>query len=123
MSEGGASDGEDAAPDVDGDATDGPSMEEKDDARDAMRDGYYDNMVADNFNNMVGTFYSKRKFPSRERGRISDAKDERGLHGDRLSTFSFLLNQPALIKRNNPPLVSPEDDVGESSPDDATAAT
>ena len=120
MSEGGASDGEDAAPDVDGDATDGPSMEEKDDARDAMRDGYYDNMVADNFNNMVGTFYSKLKFPSRERGRISDAKDERGLHGDRLSTVSFSSNQPALIKRNNPPLVSPEDDVDESSPDDAT---
>jgi len=41
------------------------------------------------------------------------------LHGDRLSTFSFSSNQPALIKRNNPPVV-PEDYVDESSSDDAT---
>ncbi|KAL3759074.1 hypothetical protein ACHAWU_008683 [Discostella pseudostelligera] len=53
-----------------------------------------DTMLADNFNSMVGTFYSKQKFPSREKGKVSDDMDELGLHSDRLSTFSFSSSQP-----------------------------
>jgi hypothetical protein len=110
--------GIDAIDDVDGDdAPDGGDAAD-DDARGAAagrRGKRYDDVAADNFNNMVGTFYSKRKFPSRERGRISDARDERGLHGDRLSTFSFSSSQP-VPKKNT---VVPEEEyfAGESSDD------
>ena len=106
---------DDAIDDVDGDdAPDGGDAAADDDARGAAvgrRGRHYDDVAADNFNNMVGTFYSKRKFPSRERDRISDARDERGLHGDRLSTFSFSSSQP-VPKKNT--VVPEEDFAGES---------
>ncbi len=70
-------------------------------------------MVADNFNNMVGTFHSQHKFPSRERGRTSHAKDERGLHGDRLLTFLFSSNRPAPRKN----AFVPEDSTDNKSTD------
>jgi len=51
-------------------------------------------LAADNFMNAVGINYSKRSsFPSREINEVSDEKDEEGLHGDRLSTFSFSTSQ------------------------------
>jgi len=51
-------------------------------------------LAADNFMNAVGINYSKRtSFPSREINEVSDEKDEKGLHGDRLSTFSFSASQ------------------------------
>ena len=51
-------------------------------------------LAADNFMNAVGINYSKRtSFPSREINEVSDEKDEKGLHGDRLSTFSFSTSQ------------------------------
>lgn len=59
--------------------------------------GYdYDNndMIVDNFMGMASINYSQRKeFPSREKDIVSDEVDERGLHSDRLSTFSFSSNQ------------------------------
>jgi len=51
-------------------------------------------LAADNFMNAVGINYSKRaSFPSREINEVSDEKDEEGLHGDRLTTFSFSTSQ------------------------------
>jgi len=109
-----SSGGFDAIDDVDGDDAPDGGDDADDDARGAVGRGKrYDDMAVDNFNNMVGTFYSKLKFPSRERDRISDARDERGLHGDRLSTFSFSSSQPQVPKKNT---VVPEDYyAGESS--------
>ncbi len=103
------------------DAAGCPSMEGvtrhstgKDNARSAVRGGYYDNMVADNFNNIVGTIYSKQKFPSREKDRISDAKDERGLHSDRLLTFSFSSSQPMPKKNTLVPNKYAAESLGEA---------
>lgn len=51
---------------------------------------------------MVGTCYSKRpSFPRRETDPISDAMDERGLHSDRLSTFSFSSSTPPTTSTKN----------------------
>jgi sugar (pentulose or hexulose) kinase len=72
-------------------------------------------MPADDFNSMVGTFYSKQKFPSREKGKFADDIDEMGLHGDRLSTFSFSSSQPKLKTTSNP--LPPMSDV-DAEPDE-----
>lgn len=54
---------------------------------------------------MVGTFYSKQStFPNRDKQQISDAKDEKGQHTDRLSTFSLssMNNKtPKQLKKKN----------------------
>lgn len=79
-------------------------------------DGVNNAMLVDDFNSMVGTFYSKQKFPSREKRKFVDDTDEKGLHGDRLSTFSFSSVQPKL-KTTTPSPTDEDDDVG-AVPDD-----
>ena len=79
-------------------------------------------LAADNFMNAVGINYSKKtSFPSREINEVSDEKDEKGLHGDRLSTFSFSTSQqpsslgPRAVNKMQPT----QQQVGKSDDDES----
>ena len=85
----------------------------------------YDNndMIVDNFKGMAGINYSKNKvFPSREKDIVSDEVDERGLHSDRLSTFSFSSNQqpsglgPSRVQKSAQQILVEDSDNNSSPP-------
>ena len=61
-------------------------------------------MVSDNHGGSVGTYYSNRKYPAPEKKYRpeADRRDQLGLHGDRLSTFSFGSKKPETRSRSQP---------------------